>query len=572
MISRTRANLSPDLVAQRAAAATAVSLASILTNLTCSIQNCNSLNVSTNCPKQLKKIEAITNCNSNVIFLSDLRLNNSDSVQDLERIFLSSKSNRYNFFFNSSRNKRGTGLLISHALEFQVLDTFKDEKENILGVHGSISNFFFIFISVYGPNNVDPQFFADLRRCIALNPDANIICGGDWNLTYSTADTELNIDIFRMQSPPSLIRSRALADVCEFFQLSDPFRALHPDRLDFTYRPRNGLPNRSRIDFFLISDSLIQHLSNCEIAPEISTELFDHHRVLLSFCNNQIKLRQSINHTILTHPRFPEVLSAAVADTYINHADPENNPLFDLNRGRLEVGSFLTLLREINDLEHDIALNGNNLQFELQLDNKLRELEILKNAMPDPEQLDSLSLSCPDDNFLEVLMGNIRNAVISFQSWVKKVQNLKKSTIISRINLLRGDFIIHSNEISDLQAELNTLVEADIREKIKSMKLFEGLHSEKPSPIFLALARSRNKGNLSSLKNDTGSEFNSPAEQGEYIASFFENLYRAPPGEELGDQVIEDFLGENICSNPVVTNSKLKVAELTALEGNLTLD
>ena len=53
------------------------------------------------------------------------------------------------------------------------------------------------------------------------------------------------------------------------------------------------------------------------------------------------------------------------------------------------------------------------------------------------------------------------------------------------------------------------------------MKLFEGLNSEKPTPIFLALAKNRNTSNLSLMKDDTGSEFTSPAEQGEYIASYY---------------------------------------------------
>ena len=185
--------------------------------------------------------------------------------------------------------KRGTGILISCKLDFQILNKFSDAAENILGVHLTIHDHPLIFISIYGPNTVDVTFFADIRRCLQLNPDANIICGGDWNLTFSTADTENNIDIFRMASPPSLIRSRALADISNLYNLSDPFRALHPDRLDFSYRPRNGLPNRSRIDFFLISDSLLEHVSTCEIATEISTELFDHHCINLSFKINLLE-------------------------------------------------------------------------------------------------------------------------------------------------------------------------------------------------------------------------------------------------------------------------------------------
>ena len=109
-------------------------------------------------------------------------------------------------------------------------------------------------------------------------------------------------------------------------------------------------------------------------------------------------------------------------------------------------------------------------------------------------------------------MGNIRNSIVSFQSWCKKVNNFKKSLLVTRINVLRDDFLVNSDAISALQEELNRLVELEIREKIVNMKLFEGLHSEKPSPIFLALAKNQNAGNLSLMKDETGSDFNSLAE------------------------------------------------------------
>ena len=550
----------------------AVSLSSILSNLSFSIQNCNSLNVSTCCPKQLKKIEALTSYNSNIVFLSDLRLNNSDCVSDLKRIFLSGSTNQFDFFFNSSRSKRGVGILISKKIDFQILDTFRDANENILGLHIVISNHNFLLISIYGPNSVDPVFFSDLRRCLAVNPDANIICGGDWNLTYSTADTALNLDIFRMNSPPSLIRSRALADVCELYLLSDPFRALHPDRRDFSYRPKNGQNNRSRLDFFIVSDSLLFFVSKCEISVEIATELFDHHSVSLSFNNKNFKPRLSINNVILKHPRFLDVALAAAADTYLSHAS-DNNPHINIAAGRLEVGAFLLLLREINDLEYDIELNGSTPEKILEKDNKSRNLELSRNNMPTPEQLDQINRSCPDDTFLEVLMGNIRNSIISFQSWTKKVSTLKKSLLVSRINSLRDNFIVNSNEISALQEELNRLVELEIREKILNMKLFEGLHSEKPTPMFLALAKNKNTGNLSLMKDATGSDFASLAEQGEYIASYYENLYRAPPNEDLeNNRIVEDFLGPEICASELVSNSKITEGESLILEAPLSID
>ena len=148
----------------------------------------------------------------------------------------------------------------------------------------------------------------------------------------------------------------------------------------------------------------------------------------------------------------------------------------------------MTTLREINDLEYEICMHGNDPPLEMQLAGKKQELLEQKAHLPTPEQLDELSLTCGDDIFLEVLMGAIRSSLISFQSWVRKLSTLKKNSLIVRINSLRDNFIVNSGNISELQAELNELIEAKIKEKIKAMKLFEGLHSEKPSPIFLSLA------------------------------------------------------------------------------------
>ena len=321
--------------------------------------------------------------------------------------------------------------------------------------------------------------------------------------------------------------------------------------------------------FFIVSDSILFFVSKCEISVEISTELFDHHSVSLSFNNKIFKPRLSINNVILNHPRFSDVTLASAADTYLNHAS-SNNPQIDVATGRLEVGAFLLLLREINDLEYDIELNGSTPEKILEKDNKTRNLEISRNNMSTPEQLDWINLNCPDNTFLEVLMGNIRNSVISFQSWTKKVSNLKKSLLISRINVLRDNFIANSNKISALQDELNRLVELEIQEKILNMKLFEGLHSEKPTPIFLTLAKNRNTGILSLMKDDTGSEFTSPAE---YIASYYENFYRAPPHEDLdNNRLVEDFLGEEICSSQLVRNSKITEGESLILEAPLSID
>jgi hypothetical protein len=98
-----------------------------LPNISFSIQNCNSLNSSTSCEKQTKKISAILGLNTTLIFLSDIRLSNGDKIQDLEKAFACNNIAQYNLFHNSSKNKRGVGILISKSINYSITDRYADQ-------------------------------------------------------------------------------------------------------------------------------------------------------------------------------------------------------------------------------------------------------------------------------------------------------------------------------------------------------------------------------------------------------------------------------------------------------------
>ena len=202
----------------------------------------------------------------------------------------------------------------------------------------------------------------------------------------------------------------------------------------------------------------------------------------------------------------------------------------------------------------------------------VRELDQKLVELPDPDQLNLIPLTCANDYFLEALMSSMKCAVISFQSFIRKVSTAKKSQLISNINRLRDDFIINSAAISELQQELNDQVNREVKSKIQAMKLFEGLNDEKPRPIFLSLAKSRNTGKLSKIRKEDNSDFASDEERNEFIVSFFEKLYKKPSSELVShENVIEDFLGEEICNSPIVQNSKLTALERECMESGLSL-
>jgi hypothetical protein len=106
------------------------------------------------------------------------------------------------------------------------------------------------------------------------------------------------------------------------------------------------------------------------------------------------------------------------------------------------------------------------------------------------------------------------------------------------------------------------------------MKLFSCLNSEKPTPMFLSLARSSNAGNnLSSIRNPDGSEYRSNAEKVEGTVLYYENIYRIPTSDCLDySNCIENFLGPDILSPPIVCNSKLTDTERRYLDSQLTIE
>jgi hypothetical protein len=125
-------------------------------------QNCNSLNISTNCEKQLKKVTAITSYMCSFIFLSDLPLNNSPAINDIKSAFMYNNQGKYDLIHHSTKNKRGVGILINKNIVYTELERYCNNDENILGIKVSIANCHIWLISIYGPNSNNRAFFENL--------------------------------------------------------------------------------------------------------------------------------------------------------------------------------------------------------------------------------------------------------------------------------------------------------------------------------------------------------------------------------------------------------------------------
>jgi hypothetical protein len=77
---------------------------------------------------------------------------------------------------------------------------------------------------------------------------------------------------------------------------------------------------------------------------------------------------------------------------------------------------------------------------------------------------------------------------------------------------------------------------------------------------------------MDDIRDERGAAFESTAERKQFIREFYANIYRKDPREPADlEGCIERFLGQDICANPIVTNSKIPADIRDRLDAPLTI-
>jgi hypothetical protein len=153
------------------------------------------------------------------------------------------------------------------------------------------------------------------------------------------------------------------------------------------------------------------------------------------------------------------------------------------------VGSLFGLINEYNTLHEQKEREGSNNRLELDLAAKNTEIRIHRDSMWDIDVLTRLRLIPSAEFFLEGLLSTVKGNLISYQTWYKKIETSRKAQIIKNLNELKVNYDQNYNEIFNLENILNELVQRNLQEKIKTMKIFASLNAEKPTQMFLNLAK-----------------------------------------------------------------------------------
>jgi hypothetical protein len=455
-----------------------------------------------------------------------------------------------------------------------VLAEERDEEDNILGLKIDIEGKELVICSIYGPNHHNPDFFTSLRTCLTRLGSSNTIIGGDWNCTGCSDPPDSNIDVLNMQNIPNARHSAVLKKLCNDFEMSDPFRVKFPNRRDFSFFSKDQTKNsRSRLDFFITSNNLVEKINKCFIRPCMQNKMFDNRAVMLCFKDPPKVIKQAtVSREILTDPDLELYVGLSIADTYLIHT----------NALGADVKNALAL--HIGNAKRDLRLAGPDKKyfhdgFRNELDENIRAgrlgsvRELLEDFPFNILQEGGYSDNISDSLFMETLINNLRNECISYQTFLARTVKESTSSITTKLLELKTDYVGNQAQIDILQSKLDSIIDNTLRCKLEATSNFEIFNNERITPHFLNLAKgSKAEASLSDLRDDNGDLFPSENLMKEYVRNYYQNLYRKPACEDTIDgDSIKNFLGDEICNSRLVQDSKVPENIIQELEEPITI-
>jgi exonuclease III len=559
------------------ASASGAGEANVNNGLSFAIQNCNSLNISSSIENWELKVTAIKKIGTDVIFLSDLRLKNKqiDITNKLRKELNNGIGRGYDLWENSSKHNRGCAILLAKDKKFEVLDGNEDDNQNIIALKVRFDGSIFLLVSVYGPNNTCDDFFKNLDLFLHVNREEgiNIVMGGDWNTVLDNNSPDSNIDLLNMSGIPNPPNSCKLNSIIRARGLVDPYRMLHPTRRDFTYSPFGTIRrNKSRLDFFLISEGMISKIQECKIHQGRLCKLFDHHMVQLclgeSGAGKQGKNinNQKLKNFCLNKPCFEASVSLEFFTCALKLAVQENpGRNYELGPKMMRINAIGSELSNLKKLQVGEAL-GKCIPEQI-----FEKIGYIKNQLSElgdfSELWGSLNEVNATNNFT-YLVEKVRSRAVIWQKHLIRVQNLALATLKKRLTGLKSNYNENAELIKHLEAELDLKMDSKLREQMLELKIGEVLNREKPSKKFLDLANICKKSvGLEVIRMPNGNKFKSQKDREQHIFEFYKDLYSRT--DTAGS--IEEFLGPQIANHPQVLNSKLNDAEKANLDKDLTL-
>ena len=402
----------------------------------------------------------LKNKNASIYFVQDTHFTD----EEMKTIYIDFGFTCY--FNNNDSRSRGVATFISKNIDFNLSTEYADKGGNLLILDCRIDNKSLTLVNIYGPNKDTPDFYQHIKNKIQEfnNP---CIMAGDFNLILNPSID--CYDYLHLNNPKA---RDAVFDLMLDSNLIDCWRDLNMEKKEFTWFKKNT-NKKSRLDFFLISNSLMTYVNDAKIVAGYRT---DHSIISLNLDLDKFKKGSSywkMNNSLLKDPLYVQLIKDKILQVKIQYIDDKDND---------------TNINELTD--EDIKFNIN------------------------------------DQLFFETLLFEIRGQTICYSSRIKKKEQLKEDNLLKEINNLEKDIHINHASLEEKKKELRIIRDKKmegIKIRARAKWIEEG---EKNSKFFCNLENQNFVSkSMTKLINKNGTEVIEQSEIIEEVKMFYKTLY-----------------------------------------------
>ena len=406
------------------------------------------------------------------------------------------------FFSGKKTNGEGVAILINSNL----LYTINGYKEIIVGrlqaVELTINDKELVILNVYGPNTDDLVYFNTLETYLKENTDKNIIIGGDFN-------TVLNIELDKKNGRTDthkLCRTHLNA-LTKTYNVIDIWRSKHPTLKQYTWHSTNKPPVFCRLDYFLLSDNLVNSVSSCEhrisyksdhSIVELNIDVFNFQRGPGYF---------KLNNSSLLDNQYQESIRKSITEITTINKDANPNTLWELIKGSIrnetiKYGSMkkkerdrieqqlTNYIENLNKIMNDTVNNETVDLLEQQIDSKKTELntlidkkiegyilrskaQVIEEGEKNTKYFASLEKKRAESKLITRL--NIKGKITTDQNEILKEEKSYYEKLYSKHDLKQSSYNFFDNNVEKLdEVEQNIceglLTEQECAAALKEMK------------------------------------------------------------------------------------------------------
>lgn len=209
------------------------------------------------------------------------------------------------FFSSYTTSSRGVCILVKKKVPFIPERIESDPGGRYIIVKGRMFSETITLVNIYAPNHDDSTFFQSIFLKLS-DVDGEVVVGGDFNLTL-----DQKLDRSSDKKAPKTKSADTINTFMKDYGLNEIWRTTHPNDREYSfYSPVHN--SYTRIDYFIISTSIIHRVISCDYLPRVITDHSPISLTILPKKHLQNFYRWRVNNHLLHDPKFEEFITSRI--------------------------------------------------------------------------------------------------------------------------------------------------------------------------------------------------------------------------------------------------------------------